>query len=371
MDHLFFINDCKPLAVRLPALRLSVEELKDISREKRKRKRYEEEFTPSKKRKKVKEKNVKTKHNFSTKHKNRDKDNKIIKEKVKKAKKPRARPEVAVIGTKSVPAGPYTRVCKFGRYQCPLCGNRWSLNQTYGRHVVSRPCQEDLPDTSDSITDHWLQKQTLRHKLFFSVNAATIRNDSFVSTSQVPGLKMLSRGVAAVPGAPPEPPVTVKEGLEYYHTLAWPANYKEDRYSFFRHFRRAAGLSLVSSWREYETLCKEPLKVALYLEKKISRARERQGARHTSTARWVEKYRFYLSLPLHDIFLSVTRAGYRVLEVGQNEAVRLLCLVCPRMDCNGCLLKSKPAVKPAKKTKKVVGPKSAQKKVPALRIKLK
>ena len=58
------------------------------------------------------------------------------------------------------------------------------------------------------------------------------------------------------------------------------------------------------------TICREPLKIAIYLERKISLARAKLGSRHTRTKGWVAKYTTLLKLPLHDLFL-VAASPYR------------------------------------------------------------
>ena len=55
---------------------------------------------------------------------------------------------------------------------------------------------------------------------------------------------------------------------------------------------------------------REPLKIAIYLERKISLARTKLGSRHARTKGWVAKYTTLLKLPLHDLFL-VAASPYR------------------------------------------------------------
>eukprot|EP00092_Neocalanus_flemingeri_P011307 GFUD01012186.1.p1 GENE.GFUD01012186.1~~GFUD01012186.1.p1 ORF type:complete len:976 (-),score=331.50 GFUD01012186.1:375-3302(-) len=272
----------------------------------------------------------------------------------RKKKTSPAQSEVCIVGSVSVarPGGVYQVVCKTGQYQCPLCSTRWSLNQTYGRHVVSRTCQmEEEEEEKVSLNSApWILAEvdhdedlsvveeniSPQNKTFVFVSPATVKKDSYVSTSYVPALRLLCRGV--MPSCRTPPPLTVKEGLEYYHTLVWPNNSKEE--VVFKYVCKQANITMVSSVVAYEKLCREPLKVALYLEKKIKKSRERFGARHSQTRRWVEKYTLYLTFPLHDIFLVVSQAGYRVLEFPQEEGkVGLLCLACPTMSCAGCLTK--------------------------------
>jgi len=265
-----------------------------------------------------------------------------------KGEREKTGPDVSIVGAVSAPGGgEYQVVCKTGSYQCPLCSTCWSLNQTYGRHVVSRTCQVDQ-DKGNLTTAPWIlaeadhdedlaildENVSPRSNIFVSVNPATTKKDSFVSTSHVPSLKLLCRGV--IPRSSKPPPIRVQEGLEYYHALVWPDNNKEE--IVFKYVCRLANLTMVTSVKEYEKLCREPLKVALYLEKKIGKSRDHVGHRHSQTRRWVEKYTLYLTFPLHDIFLVVSQTGYRVLEFPMKEGkVGLLCLVCPTMSCRGCL----------------------------------
>jgi len=283
-----------------------------------------------------------------------------VKKSVKKSKGQSEKSKSEITVVKAVPppyeSGDYQVVCKTGRYRCPLCSTRWSLNQTYGRHVVSMTCQVDngkgnltsapwILAGGDPDEDLAILSETLAQKsnIFVSVNPATSKKDSFVTTSHVPSLKLLCRGAMHRNRDPP--PIRVKEGLEYYHALVWPDNNKEE--VVFKFMSRLAKMTLVTSVREYEKLCREPLKVALYLEKKIGKSRERVGHRHSQTRRWVDKYTLFLTLPLHDIFLVVSQVGYRVLEFPLSEArVGLLCLVCPAMSCKGCLANQAPKQKP-------------------------
>merc|ERR1719233_2290625 len=283
-----------------------------------------------------------------------------VKKTVKKSrgKIEKARSDITVV--KAVPpppeSGDYQVVCKTGRYRCPLCSTSWCLNQTYGRHVVSMTCQVDQ-DKGNLTSAPWIlaggdQEEDLailsenvapKSNIFVSVNPATSKKDSYVTTSHVPSLKLLCRGAMDRNRDPPA--IRVKEGLEYYHALVWPDNNKEE--VVLKYMSKTAKMALVTSVREYEKLCREPLKVALYLEKKIGKSRERVGYRHSQTKRWVDKYTLFLALPLHDIFLVVSQVGYRVLEFPlSEEKVGLLCLVCPTMSCKGCLANQAPKQKP-------------------------
>jgi len=271
----------------------------------------------------------------------------------KAGNKSKARADVSIVATVPAPEpepGYYQVVCKTGSYQCPLCSTRWSLNQTYGRHVVSMTCQVEQSKESlvsapwilaggDQDEDVAILTENISplNNIFVSVNPATPRKDSYVTTSHVPSLTLLCRGVLPTPATP----IRVKEGLEYYHALVWPDNNKEE--VVFKYMCRLAKMTMVTSVKEYERLCREPLKVALYLEKKIGKSRDSVGYRHSQTRRWVEKYTLYLTLPLHDIFLVVSQAGYRVLEFPLAEGrVGLLCLVCPTMSCKGCVANQAP-----------------------------
>jgi len=296
-------------------------------------------------------KRKKKRKNFPTiEEKQKEESVPLSKKAVKKTKgeNDKDKPDITVV--KAVPppdSGEYQVVCKTGRYQCPLCSTRWSLNQTYGRHVVSMTCQVDQ-EKGNLTSAPWIlaggdQEEDLailsesvspRNNIFVSVYPATPRKDSYVTTSHVPSLKLLCRGAMSQHSDPPS--IRVKEGLEYYHALVLPDNNKEE--VVFNYMCRMANMNMVTSVKEYERLCREPLKVALYLEKKIVKSRERVGHRHSQTKRWVDKYILYLSLPLHDIFLVVSQVGYRVLEFPLAEGrVGLLCLVCPAMSCKGCV----------------------------------
>merc|ERR1712048_25969 len=70
------------------------------------------------------------------------------------------------------------------------------------------------------------------------------------------------------------------------------------------------------------------------------------------------KYDYFLKLPIHDMFLSITKDGYRVLEVPDSGKIRVLCLVCNSMACNGCVgakpEKNKNNLESAKKVNKNV-----------------
>jgi len=149
--------------------------------------------------------------------------------------------------------------------------------------------------------------------------------------------------------------ISVKEGLEIYHTLVLPGNGSES--AFFKYFQTMGRITIVASFKQYERLCRDPLKVAIYLEKKISRSRVKGGHKNINCINWVQKYNYFLKLPLHDMFLSITKDGYRVLEVPEDGAIRLLCLVCNKMGCTGCIAVPEKKVKkklpePAKKKNK-------------------
>ena len=103
---------------------------------------------------------------------------------------------------------------------------------------------------------------------------------------------------------------------------------------------------------------REPLKIAIYLERKISLARGKLGARHPRTRGWVAKYRLLLALPLHDLFL-VAASPYRVLEYPADTGeVGLMCLACPKADCGGCpKVTPEPVKRSERPTKKSSSPK--------------
>ena len=248
---------------------------------------------------------------------------------IKKEPKPRSRNSITKREEMPVTAGSYSGVCKFVKAQCPLCWNFWCVSQPYGQHVINQTCQKTEDFSAPVGPVEAGQGQFIR------VHPATARTESFVSTSRVPSLKLLSRGSLPGGNSTSHPGVmSVKEGLEYYHSLVLPGNTEET--NLFRYISGLGKITLVSSVKQYERLCRDPLKVAIYLEKKISRCRARLNSRHLLTRNWVEKYEFFLKLPLHDIFLSLSVPGFRVLEVPDTDSVRQICLVCSSLQCPGC-----------------------------------
>jgi len=177
----------------------------------------------------------------------------------------------------------------------------------------------------------------------------TLRQDSYVSPCAVPPLLLLARQACRAPPSA-TPSMSVKEGLEYYHDIVWGQQDREA--AVFRDIANRAGIVLTPSVRGYERLCKEPLKVALFLERKVRLSREKSGAGHKRTKGWLAKYHFFLRLPIHDLFL-VAREGegqFRVLEYAtQADTVGVLCLSCPQENCKGCI----PVVKKSKEKTKL------------------
>ena len=102
-------------------------------------------------------------------------------------------------------------------------------------------------------------------------------------------------------------------------------------------------ISMCSNVKSYENLCKEPLKVALYLERKIRACRQSKGAGAQRTKAWVTKYENFLKLPFHDIFLSLLASRHKVIEYFSEDRVHVMCLNCPEEKCPGCVLPA-PAV---------------------------
>ena len=252
---------------------------------------------------------------------------KLFKTETRKPFKPRTTNSII----KREEAGKYHGVCKYVSKQCPLCWNFWNVSQPYGLHVYNQTCQKG--DCSSSLTNLTID---IKEKAFLSVHTANNQTDSYVSTSNVPSLKLLCRKNLHGKNSTSDVAISVKEGLEYYHSLVMPSNVNE--HVLFRKLSQMAKITIVSSVRQYERLCRDPLKVAIYLEKKISRARAKHGVKHLSTYKWVDKYNFFLKLPLHDLFLNISKEdGFRVLEVPDSGSIKLLCLVCNSMSCNGCL----------------------------------
>ena len=284
---------------------------------------------------------------------------KMMKAGVKKEPKPRSLNSITKREERADVEACYNGVCKLVKAQCPLCWNFWNLSQPYGQHVINQTCQQTDMSYPVGDVEMRMREGAGGNMKFIRVHPATSSSDSFVSSSRVPSLKLLSRG--SLPGGNSTSHVgvmSVKEGLEYYHSLVQQGN--TDETNLFRYISGLGKITLVSSVKQYERLCRDPLKVAIYLEKKISRSRARLNSRHLLTRNWVEKYEFFLKLPLHDIFLSLSVPGFRVLEVPEKESVRQICLVCSSMQCPGCSAEEKsqhdnkrkePARSQVKKTK--------------------
>ena len=301
--------------VRIKKIKLGVQDWEAILPPRRKRKTDEDEMPLSKRKK-------------------------LNKTETKKPPKPRGTDSIAKrsgeidpLAVSRPPAdGKYRGVCKYVCRQCPLCWNLWNNSQAFGQHVLNQTCQKtDLttPKLHDTVSKE-------PDAVFLSVNTATAKLDSYVETSHVPPLKLLCRGSLVGRNSTCDVAITVKEGLEYYHSLVLPGH-GSDSAALWRYLSTTGRITIVSTVREYEKLCRDPLKVAIYLEKKISRARAKQGSKHMNTVNWVKKYNYFLKLPLHDLFLSITKDGYRVLEAPEAGRIKLLCLVCTSMMCGGCL----------------------------------
>ena len=177
-----------------------------------------------------------------------------------------------------------------------------------------------LNDEDDGMTEEEIfarnsardEEKNLPPKLFVNVNRATNKSDSFVDSSRVPPLKLLARARCSK-GTLEKVPISVKEGLEFYHALVFPNNCPEEY--FFSYLKcRGWPLAWSSGTKMFEKLCKEPLKIALYFERKIRTYRDLKGANSVKTRRWVAKYNTYLQLPFHDIFLALSETKYRVIE---------------------------------------------------------
>lgn len=277
---------------------------------------------------------------------------KLTKTETRKPFKPRSTNSI----TKREVSGKYHSVCKYVSKQCPLCWNFWNVSQPYGLHVYNQTCQKgDCSSTIDPAID-------INEKAFLSVHTSNNQTDSYVSTSNIPSLKLLCRKNLHGKNSTSDVAISVKEGLEYYHSLVMPGNVNE--HVLFRKLSQMAKITIVSSVRQYERLCRDPLKVAIYLEKKISRARGKHGAMHLSTYKWVDKYNYFLRLPLHDLYLNISKDdGFRVLEVPDSGAIKLLCLVCSSMSCSGCLpIKEKPKKAPSDPSKQLKKNKKHRKK---------
>ena len=316
--------------VQIKKFKLQIQDLEELVPNRRKRKVIEaEEDLPLSKRRKMK------------------------KAEAKKEPKPRSLNSITKREEHTEVERSYSGFCKFVKAQCPLCWNFWRVSQPYGQHVINQTCQKT--DISVPAGHVEMTGGVAKSAKFLRVHPATTRTDSYLSPSRVPSLKLLSRG--SLPGGNSTSyagVMSVKEGLEYYHSLIQPGS--TDETSLFRYISGMAKITLVSNMKHYERLCRDPLKVAIYLEKKISRCRARLNSRHLLTRNWVEKYEFFLKLPLHDIFLSLSVPGFRVLEVPENDSVRQICLVCSSLQCWGCCAEEKSQSQQNNKTKGAARP---------------
>jgi len=265
---------------------------------------------------------------------------------------------------------PYQVVCKTGDYTCPICYTKFNLNQTYGRHVVKKNCkvkaappklvpnakapwileEEELPEPTKSSHDddepEVIEANVTRAALqYIQVHKCTPRDDSYVDISSVPSLKTLARR-SHVTGGLYQAPISVKEGLEYYHSIVWKDNNEK---TFFDDLCSKTKMSICSTLNDYEELCREPLKVALFLERKIAASREKFGTRSAKTKHWVQKYEKFLKLPVHDIYLSLKDHKFKVIEYGEQGKTKPLCLNCYNMNCVGCAVTKPPGTGLVKK----------------------
>ena len=122
---------------------------------------------------------------------------KMLKADLKKQQKPRSlnsitkREERAEVEVEAC----YSGVCKFVKAQCPLCWNFWKVSQPYGQHVINQTCQKT--DISAPLYPGEMTGGLKENTKFIHVHPATTKTDSYVSTSRVPSLKLLSRGSLA------------------------------------------------------------------------------------------------------------------------------------------------------------------------------
>jgi hypothetical protein len=133
--------------------------------------------------------------------------------------------------------------------------------------------------------------------------------------------------------------------------MSWPAN--SNQAAALAAVARLTHIPYAASVRSYTALCRDPLKIALYFEKRIRTSRAMIAAgggggaalhRRQRTAAWVAKYLFFLRLPIHDLFLSLVDPRYKVVEYCCPEVeavVAVICLNCPAMRCRGCCAPAK------------------------------
>ena len=185
------------------------------------------------------------------------------------------------------------------------------MNQTYGRHIVAKKCKVQMqkkspPKQVPNKNAPWILEEeeetgqdeetaaasaakesgdndlevlaanvTRAPLNYVRVHKCTPKDDSYVDISCVPSLKMLARG-QCYDGGLLKCPIGVKEGLEYYHSIVWKENNEN---TFFSELCKLTKISSCNSVGSYEQLCRDPLKVALYLERKIAMSREKFGTR--------------------------------------------------------------------------------------------
>lgn len=215
--------------------------------------------------------------------------------------------------------------------------------------LTKAPWMLDTEEEDDDL--QVIQENVRRPPLhYISVIRSSVHEDSYVDCSRVAPLKLMVRGL--VPnGGLIDNPINVKEGLEYYHSLVWKDNNEN---AFFEQLCKLSKTTIAQTVKSFEKLCKEPLKVALYLERKINACRTNKGVNSSRTQAWVAKYDSFLKLPLHDIFLSLLVSKYKVIEFYEEESVKVLCLNCPVLLCAGCSVNTPQMPKPRNKQKLLI-----------------
>ena len=200
---------------------------------------------------------------------------KLLKTETKKPPKPRTNNSILKresLDKHEATGDRYQGVCKYVSKQCPLCWNFWNCSQAFGLHVFNQTCQKTDKTSFSSDSDN---RDRLR---FLTVHAANNKTDSQISTSRIPSLKLLCRDSLIGKNSTSDVAISVKEGLEYYHSLMTPGFNVEN--TLFHILSRMGKITLVSSVRQYERLCRDPLKVAIFLERKISKSRANHGSKN-------------------------------------------------------------------------------------------
>jgi len=232
----------------------------------------------------------------------------------------------------------HSPVCKIGSYKCPICGTRFKLNQPYGRHVQSLGCSKARLDKE--IPEY-------NKMLHVTIHPGNHGTDSTMAYSQVPSLKMISRGYFTECGFSSElelPPPSIKEAIEMNYSIKHSDDYKElDREERWRYFHHRRIFTMVASSKDMISSCISILKIINFFENKIQLARASHGADSELVKNWNNKMSQYLNIDYHDNINTTSIVdNFRVIEYAKDGKIACLCLLCPEPDCVGCFTRKIP-----------------------------